>query len=463
MSRNFDGPFVSRTPAEMTNLVVTPSAFTQEGWYYGTAPVLSITINEEVDEFDEPLGTYQAALIGPDGEIAKATGLATMTGTAVPLPEINDSGYSAVVDLVSPTINVATEFFGVLELPVLAGDANTTPEVGFEFQNDLEDAGAGNFDGSVTSGTPVYVAGAGPAGGYALRLPGTSTATWIRRAINNAIGQTTEGRTLHFFYKYTGTTETSTIVMRCQNNTASSQWTITITINPGSGIWSIAIRTNATTHSTTTINGGTITGGWHQVAAVFDGSAGLYVFHDGELIASVNNGSVTLSALNGLTSPVLVFGDSSNAAGITLVAGAFVSRRMNRGDIVNLWNGGNYRPFTNWAANSVANAPTLVSATGGTGTCDCVVTQGLNGGQAVTAFKVYQGGSLKFTTANANLSFTATGLDVGTDDITVKAVNPQGDSAASNAIEATVIAATQRFRGRNTNLGRFGLQGGFFS
>ena len=436
MSRNFSaGTWTSSNTGFVTN--VSLSAATVSGFVANGVGLLSIvSVDTGGASVDLQIKDLAATVL------AECLGVADGYTGAVTFTEVASSGVTGTATVVAITpdggdsadLTVATQL-----VPVIAYESDTLPLGFWAFNGDLTDTSGGGFNTSVSSGTPTYTTGLN--GLQAIQLPGTATTTWPVTTIANVLGQTTNGRTLHFFYKYTGTTQNSTVTFTARNNTASSQWTLTMKITPATPIWSIEFRSNASTViGPITLASNVFDTNWHQVALVWEagGSNVTRLYHDGALVGST---TTALSALNGLTTPILRMGDASTNA-ITLLTQAFVSKAMMPGDIALLYNSRLGRLLADWDA-TVANAPTLDTATPGDGIVSLAWSApGSNGGSALTAYKVYRDGSLVHTTANAAVvTYDAAGTNGVSYAWTVKATNAVGDSAASNSISAAPAAA----------------------
>lgn len=116
-----------------------------------------------------------------------------------------------------------------------------------------------------------------------------------------------------------------------------------------------------------------------------------------------------------------------------------------------VWTMGSCAPYLTWMGSSpaglcpavVAEAPVLTGVTAGDGQLSVAFTQGSDGGSTISNYK-YSVDGTNYTALDpidASSPVVITGLTNGTEySVTLKAVNGQGDSLASNAMTGTPVA-----------------------
>lgn len=116
-----------------------------------------------------------------------------------------------------------------------------------------------------------------------------------------------------------------------------------------------------------------------------------------------------------------------------------------------VWTMGSCAPYLTWMGSSpaglcpavVAEAPVLTGVTAGDGQLSVAFTQGSDGGSTISNYK-YSVDGTNYTALDpidASSPVVITGLTNGTEySVTLKAVNGQGDSVASNAMTGTPVA-----------------------
>ena len=115
---------------------------------------------------------------------------------------------------------------------------------------------------------------------------------------------------------------------------------------------------------------------------------------------------------------------------------------------------GNRVMTSSCSTSSTAAAPTISSVTAGDGSLTVSFTAGSDGGSPITNYKYSVDGTTytALNPATTTSPFSISGLTNGTSySVTIKAVNANGDSPASNAVAGTPVAPAPTAAGSNTS------------
>jgi hypothetical protein len=208
----------------------------------------------------------------------------------------------------------------------------------------------------------------------------------------------------------------------------------------GAGAGSAAqSATPATTPSAPTITGNTVAGSDLQLSAAFtppasDGGSAITTYQ-----YSTDGGATWRARSAGTTASPLVISTESGDGTTLLVNGTtyFVELRA-----VNAVGVGIASAVATGIAQTVPSGPTITTVTAGPSSLSVVFAPASNGGAAIIAYQYQLGSGSWIDTGTLGTSFLISGLTNGTPyAVSVRAVNSQGNGAASAPVSGTPVSA----------------------